>query len=49
MTDSLFPCIAPQRCGSDGKECCHPQCQWSPEKKVQREHLKVLAQLARNA
>jgi hypothetical protein len=22
-------CAYPKRCGSDGDDCCHPDCEWS--------------------
>lgn len=39
-------CLAPMRCGSDGKECCHPSCFYSPEKRVERAHLDALTATA---
>lgn len=36
-------CMFPQRCGSDGKDCCHPDCYWSSAHIMQRADLKAKA------
>lgn len=35
-------CAHPQRCGSDGAECCHDDCWWSPAEQLQREEELLL-------